>query len=286
VDEQRQPYIPENVLILDRTNEPPGTEALRSFALDELLCRRAGEGGPAVCHLWRHPRALVLGLRDSRLPNAAAAARRFAAEGFDVVVRNSGGAAVPLDDGVVNVSLILPNRQPPSAPAAGSSGFREDFERMCALIGAALAGSGGAIRQGEIAGAYCPGEFDLSIGGRKFCGIAQRRQAKARIVQAFVVAEGSGAKRAGLVREFYRLAAQDADPSRYPRVEETSTASLSELLGIGQGAAAAFAQEVKRALRSRQSESGLAAAAAALRMPSADEVRAMAEQLRTRYAIL
>ncbi|WP_238357835.1 lipoate--protein ligase family protein [Cohnella zeiphila] len=263
-------------------NEPSEVSVLDSFALDELLCRQAGEGGPAVCHLWRHPRALVLGLRDSRLPQAAEAARQFAAEGFEVVVRHSGGAAVPLDPGVVNLSLILPR---PSG-ASNSGDFHDDFERMYALIAEALSGTGHAVNKGEIGGAYCPGDYDLSIGGFKFCGIAQRRQTKALIVQAFIVAEGSGAGRAGLVREFYRLAAGDADPSRFPQVEEASTASLSELIGIGKGASAVFAQEVKRVLRAGQTEAGLAAAAASLRMPSPEDVRTMAETLRSRYAIL
>jgi octanoyl-[GcvH]:protein N-octanoyltransferase len=279
--ERNEPYIPDHALILDRMNEPPEAGVLDSFALDELLCRQAGEGGPAVCHLWRHPRALVLGLRDSRLPHAAEAARQFAAEGFDVVVRHSGGAAVPLDPGVVNLSLILPH---PSA-SAHSGGFHDDFERMYALIADALSGTGYAVDKGEIGGAYCPGDYDLSIGGYKFCGMAQRRQTKALIVQAFVVAEGSGAGRAGLVREFYRLAAGDAASSQYPQVEEASTASLSELIGIGKGAADVFAQEVKRVIRAGQTDAGLAAAAASLRMPSPEEVRAMAETLRARYAI-
>jgi octanoyl-[GcvH]:protein N-octanoyltransferase len=267
-----------DLLILDRTRDWTETDALYPFALDELLCRRTGEGGPAVCHLWRHPRAFVMGSRDSRLPGAAAAKRWLESAGYDVVVRNSGGAAVPLDLGVVNLSLVLPQDK------VGDFGFRRDFERMYELIREALAGTGRPIEKGEVQGAYCPGDFDLSVGGLKFCGIAQRRQTKACIVQAFVVAEGSGRSRARLVREFYeRAAGEETDASKYPQVTEDSMASLAECVGIGLGAAEIFAEEVKRVVRARQTEEGLAAAAAKLRLPQPEEVRELARKMRANY---
>jgi octanoyl-[GcvH]:protein N-octanoyltransferase len=92
--------------------------------------------------------------------------------------------------------------------------FNHDFERMYELISLALSFTGCRVDKGEIAGAYCPGDYDLSIDGRKFCGIAQRRQAKALIVQAFVVAEGSGSERAAMVRAFYDAAAGEGAASR------------------------------------------------------------------------
>ena len=64
------------------------------------------------------------------------------------------------------------------------------------------------IDQGEIIGSFCPGEFDLSIGGRKFCGIAQRRQQLAISVQAFLIVEGRGEEKAALARGFYETAQQ------------------------------------------------------------------------------
>jgi octanoyl-[GcvH]:protein N-octanoyltransferase len=190
------------MLILDRMNEwQPDTDPLYSFALDELLCRQAGEGGPPIVHLWRHPSAFILGQRDSRLPHVEAARQQIEALRYYTAVRNSGGAAVPLDQGVVNVSLIVP-----IGNATGMR-FNHDFERMYELIALALSFTGCRVDKGEIPGAYCPGDYDLSIDGRKFCGIAQRRQAKALIVQAFVVAEGSGSERAAMVRSFYDTAA-------------------------------------------------------------------------------
>jgi octanoyl-[GcvH]:protein N-octanoyltransferase len=177
------------------------------FACEEWLCREAGAGRtpvPAV-HLWRHERAFVLGLRDSRLPYAREAMDWLEREGYRVMVRNSGGAAVPLDLGVVNVTLM-------QAGVPGQLNMNDDFRLMAGLLADTLEPFGVAFETGEVAGSYCPGDFDLSIGGRKFCGLAQRRQLRAYAVQAFVNAEGESRERAAVVREFYRRAVGEASP--------------------------------------------------------------------------
>lgn len=179
-----------------------GADIYFPFAVEEWLCREAGAGRLAepVVHLWRHERAFVLGLRDSRLPRAAEAMEWLEREeGYRVMVRNSGGAAVPLDDGVVNVTLI--RRSEP-----GRIELAADFRIMAEWLAERLLPFGVAFETGEVGGSYCPGEFDLSVGGRKFCGLAQRRQLHAFAVQAFVNAEGDSAARAAVAREFYRRA--------------------------------------------------------------------------------
>jgi len=268
-----------DVLLLDRMNELAEPDVLYPFALDELLCKMTGQGGPSICHIWRHPRGFVMGLRDSRLPGAAEAERLLKSEGWSTAVRNSGGAAVPLDLGIINISLILPKSK------AGSIHFHGDFERMYALIRHALKETGCRVDKGEIQGAYCPGDFDLSINGYKFCGIAQRRLAHAYIVQAFVVAEGEGQERASLVRSFYDKAADGKGANNYPLVRDESTASLEQLTELGRGAGQAFADAVKRIIRSQQTEAGLREAEGRLVMPASEQILAMAEVLRSRYAI-
>lgn len=269
-----------NMLLLDRTHEIEELDSLYSFALDELLCRHTGEGGPPICHLWRHPAAFIMGLRDSRLPQAAEAERWLQGQGMSTAVRHSGGAAVPLDLGVVNVSLILPKAD------LSDRHFHDDFERMYKLIQLALQAQGERVAKGEIAGAFCPGDYDLSIDGLKFCGIAQRRQTKAFIVQAFVIAAGSGQARAQLVRDFYdRAAVSGAAPSDHPLVVADSTASLAELTGLGPDAAQAFTDAVKRVIREQQSPQAIADAASNFHLPEPAHVREMALKLRSRYAI-
>lgn len=269
----------ENILLLDRMNELDQNDPLYAFALDELLCRSTGQGGPAICHIWRHPRAFIMGLRDSRLPGAAETERSLQLEGWSTAVRNSGGAAVPLDLGVINISLIM------RKPRVDSFHFHSDFEKMYGLISHALKETGCRVDKGEIHGAYCPGEFDLSIDGYKFCGIAQRRQTHAFIVQAFIVAEGSGQERASFVRSFYDKAARGVAAGEYPFVRDESTASLQQLTGLGEGTGQIFVNAVKRLIISQQTEAGMMAAQEKLVMPSAEEIIGMAKLLRERYAV-
>ena len=269
------------ILLLDRSQDLSQLDVLYPFALDELLCRQTGRGGPAICHLWRHPRAFVMGVRDSRLPKAQESGQQLRDIGFDTAIRHSGGAAVPLDPGVVNLSLILPLGENPR-----KQDFHQDFEMMVLLIREALRSTGHTVNTGEIAGAFCPGAYDLSIGGRKFCGIAQRRQNKSFIIQAFIIANGSGAERAGLVRSFYDQAASHADSADYPQVQPESTASLEELAGLGPDAASVFTEAVKKVIRSWQSSldpAVMEAAASHLQLPAPEEVHEMARSLRQRY---
>ncbi|AWB43347.1 lipoate--protein ligase [Paenibacillus sp. CAA11] len=200
------------------------TDAVYPFAWEEWMCRQVGQGYPPLLHVWRHPRAFVAGLRDRRLPMAQQALDRLRNEGWSVAVRPSGGAAVPLTAGIVNLSMILPN-------PGRSVNIHDDFKRLSGLIGRALLPWTEEARAGEISGAFCPGDYDLSVAGQKFCGIAQRRLAKAYIVSAFVIVEGSGDDLARQVRSFYEEAAGDLDTG-YPQVELGTMGSLQELAGV------------------------------------------------------
>lgn len=218
--------LPSSFLIIDSTASIFHGDILFPFAFDEVIARQVGEGIlPPIIHIWRHEKAFVLGLRDRRLPYALEAMEQLERQGFSVTVRNSGGAAVPLDPGVINLSLILPN------PGRNME-FHQDFELMYRLIQGSLHQLGSLVQKGEIAGSYCPGDFDLSVSGQKFCGIAQRRQTKAFAVQAFLVVEGKGEHRAKLVRDFYEHASGGKEGTSFPDVALDRMASLSELMQI------------------------------------------------------
>lgn len=210
-----------------------------------------------------------MGLRDRRLPKAEEAMAWLREQGFSVGVRNSGGAAVPLDAGVINVSVVLPN-------PGGRVDFHDDFHLMADLIRESLQGWTDGVRYGEIAGSYCPGEYDASIGGRKFCGIAQRRQLKGSVVSAFILASGSGRARAELVRRFYEIASGGTEGG-YPVVREDSMGSLDELAGVP--SPEALIRELKRKLAER---GGIELPRDYPLFPSG-EIEAVMEQLRIRY---
>lgn len=49
----------------------------------------------------------MLGIQDTRLPFLEDGVKLLEDEGYRVIVRNSGGLAVVLDEGVLNISLIF-----------------------------------------------------------------------------------------------------------------------------------------------------------------------------------
>ena len=87
------------------------------------------------------------------------------------------------------------------------------------------------IEAREIVGSYCPGSYDLSISGKKFAGISQRRLKKGVAVQIYLCVNGSGSKRAELIKQFYEIAKSGEQTKFvYPEIVPDVMASLSELL--------------------------------------------------------
>lgn len=178
----------------------------------------------ATLHFWRHRQALLLGSRDASLPDSQSAIEALCENGYAVAVRAFGGLAVALDEGVLNVTLILP----------GAPALDDAFAFMAGLLHDALAPFVD-IRVGEIAGSYCPGRYDMSVAGYKIIGIAQRRIAGVIAVSAFVNVQGSSRLREEAVMTYYATACPSSlrDEGRWspPDVWLGSTASMNDLMG-------------------------------------------------------
>lgn len=262
--------IPSPFYIQDSSERTLVGNVLFPFAYDEILCRKVGEGAAPFVHIWRHEKAIVLGLRDRRLPNIGQAMEWLRLHGYQVGVRNSGGAAVSLDPGIVNVSIVMPN-------PTGRLEFKEDFELMYALIRESFAKLGLVAEKGEVQGSYCPGDYDVSVGGRKLCGISQRRQTKAYIVNAFISAEGHAIRRGELIRSFYELASGGEEHADVPRVEPGMMATLAELKG-----SAASVRNLVHSLTATLTEWG-GVVGRHPDKPTMAELEQVAQQLRQRY---
>ncbi|MDT8863102.1 lipoate--protein ligase family protein [Alkalihalobacillus sp. MEB130] len=210
--------------VLDHTTFGPSFDALQSFAYDDTLCSFIGQQqGLATTRAWVHHKTVVLGIQDSRLPHIEEGRAYLESQGYRVIVRNSGGLAVVLDDGVLNVSLILKEEK----------GFSIDagYELMYDLIKKIFASYNVNIEAYEIVGSYCPGSFDLSINGKKFAGISQRRIRGGIAVQIYLCVTGSGSHRAHLIKQFYDKAVAGKETKFvYPVVQPETMASLTELL--------------------------------------------------------
>lgn len=139
----------------------------QQVTFDELLLEKVGNGeiGPC-CYISSTPRCLVATVRESRMPNFAAAQKVLAEQGWPVVVRCTGGSCVPQGPGVINLSVIHPKVK----------GWRleDGYQLLCSLLGELLADYGLDATTGEVPGSFCDGNYNLQVGGQKLVGTAQR----------------------------------------------------------------------------------------------------------------
>jgi octanoyl-[GcvH]:protein N-octanoyltransferase len=187
--------------------------ACRGLLIDEWLATKVAAERVPHLHIWRNQRAIVLGQQDLKLSKLQETIGVYKANGWDVLVRQSGGALVVLDPGVVNVSLIMPANP-------GAIQVDDDFQRLASILTTAVRQP---ISTGEIAGSYCPGRFDLSFNGQKFCGIAQRRYAQVTIVQAFVNVCEWQPIRTIVARDFYQQASDSQEAKVSVKLESVSS---------------------------------------------------------------
>lgn len=213
--------------IIDHTSMGPHFSALQSFATDDTLCHIAGQGSsPAIARAWVHHHTIVLGIQDSRLPFLEKGIQYLNVCGYRAIIRNSGGLAVVLDTGVLNLSLVFPE-------VDKRIDINRGYDAMVELIRYMFRAYNVKIDAREIVGSYCPGSYDLSIDGKKFAGISQRRIRNGVAVQIYLCVDGSGSQRAELIKQFYSIAKEDQETKfEYPLIFPEVMASLSELLQV------------------------------------------------------
>ncbi|MEC2075969.1 biotin/lipoate A/B protein ligase family protein [Metabacillus fastidiosus] len=211
--------------IIDQSTLGPEFDARQSFAIDDTLCASTGKGlSPAVMRSWIHHNTIVLGIQDTKLPFLKEGIEYLKTEGYKVIVRNSGGLAVVLDETVLNISLIFPDVEK-------GININRGYDAMLFLIQELLADYNIKVEAYEIIGSYCPGSYDLSVDGKKFAGISQRRVRNGVAVQVYLCVAGSGAERAELIGQFYDKSLKNTETKFvFPTIIPSTMASLSELI--------------------------------------------------------
>jgi lipoate-protein ligase A len=141
--------------------EPPELEWL-----DEALA-----GTPRAV-VWHATAGLVAPHSYRRYACLEGVRADFAARGWPVRLRRSGGGVVPQGPGILNVTLAYPAA---SGPADG--GTDDVYRHLCATLTRALAALGIATRTAAVAGSFCDGRWNLAVDGpagpRKVAGTAQ-----------------------------------------------------------------------------------------------------------------
>ncbi|WP_409254398.1 biotin/lipoate A/B protein ligase family protein [Bacillus sp. SCS-153A] len=213
--------------IIDQSSLGPLFDALQSFAMDDTLCTSVGAGAsPATARAWVHHNTIVLGIQDTKLPSLEAGLKVLEDRGYRYIVRNSGGLAVVLDEGVLNLSLIFPDSEK-------GIDINRGYDAMLQLIKEMFKDFPVNIEAREITNSYCPGSYDLSINGKKFAGISQRRIRNGVAVQIYLCVIGSGSERAKIIRDLYHAGKREESRKFiFPEIQPDCMASLSELLGV------------------------------------------------------
>ncbi|MEK4128525.1 biotin/lipoate A/B protein ligase family protein [Solibacillus sp. FSL W8-0474] len=211
--------------LIDQSISANKRSPLESFAMDDTLCHLVGQHmSDATIRTWVHYDSVVLGIQDHRLPYIEEGMQTLNFHGHEPIVRNSGGLAVVLDGGVLNISIVIGEDKPLSINNA--------FEMMVDLIRQLFPEIATKIEAYEIVGSYCPGSYDLSIDGKKFAGISQRRMKNGIAVQIYLCVEGSGSERAELIKQFYEAGLKGEETKfQYPDIKPDVMASLQQLTG-------------------------------------------------------
>jgi lipoate-protein ligase A len=209
----------------------------------------------ATARLWENRRCLVVARSDRRLPRFAEASAALARSGWPVVVRESGGTAVPHGPGILSLSLAF--RPPAGAPCS----LESTYDALCAPIEDALARLGLSAARGEVRGAFCDGRYDLAVFGRKLAGTAQRWRAGpggpapergAVLAHAVLLVDVDRVEACAAVERFYAAAGSGrrADPAAAITLREALASARSPLAGAPAAELhAAFREALLAALR-------------------------------------
>lgn len=197
------------------------------FADTDGLILEASQSGRQYIHFWQTPPTLILGMMDTRLPYFDQARDFVHREtNLQMVVRNSGGLGVISDPDVLNVTLFFPQKEERIT-------INDGYERMLWLIRQMIQilAPKSEVEVGEVADSYCPGDYDLSLKGKKFAGISQRRLEHGLAVMIYLSVTGNQAKRAHVMKDFYTVGIQEAETKwSYPCVRPDAMTTLADAL--------------------------------------------------------
>ena len=220
---------PESPLAFTLLAEPEGATDPR---FDEALLGMAAAQGPVAC-IWQTAQGLVVPRTYRRFNTFEATCERFAAQGWPVTVRQTGGGIVPQGPGIVNLSLAYVVQGPPLRHS--EPGYR----LICRVLAEALSSLGVASFPAAVEGSFCDGRYNLAVscGGEavKIAGTAQmwrrlpdRPEHHAGLVHALVLVDVDGDAMTRLANEF------EAALGSTRRYRSDRVVSVARLLGAAQ----------------------------------------------------
>ena len=133
----------------------------------ELQWLAAALDGEARAVIWAGVPAFVAPISYRRHASLDEVGRTFAARGWPLRLRRSGGGLVPQGPGVLNLTLAY--------PCDGAPGLMADavYRHLCELLARALSTLGIEASPRTVEGSFCDGRYNLAVGDRKIAGTAQ-----------------------------------------------------------------------------------------------------------------
>jgi lipoate-protein ligase A len=187
-------------VICDPQVHPVQAEFAREQAFADAL---TGDTATSILSVWRCPRALLVTPPETRLPSFEQARDLMRTDGWPVVLRKSGGGACPVGPGTVQIALV--------ETAGACPSLNAKYEVLGRLVHAALSAFQIDSCSRPVAGAYCPGRYDIAVAGRKIAGMSQRWFRNRRDVHCVITSASLNVEEppdilAGVVNDFYSRA--------------------------------------------------------------------------------
>ena len=123
---------------------------------DEALLEMAARHGP-VASIWQTKRSLVVPRSYRRFETFPSACEHFAAQGWPVTVRQTGGGIVPQGPGVINLSLAYRVQGPPMRHSEAG------YLLICRLLADTLLTLGVDAFPAAVEGSFCDGRYNLAV---------------------------------------------------------------------------------------------------------------------------
>jgi lipoate-protein ligase A len=147
------------------------------------LARLTERTGEPTLRVWRPPRQIAFGRRDSTADGYERAREIAADHGYVPIERSVGGRAVAYTGTTVAFAIDVPI-------GSGRGGIERRYREVTADLRRALAAVGAAISPGEPDRSFCPGDHSLQ-GNGKIAGIAQRVRRESALVGGCVLTSKS-----------------------------------------------------------------------------------------------
>lgn len=123
---------------------------------DELLFDQVLQNGPQAW-IWQAEKGLVVPRSYARTPSFDKCQSHFAAQGWPISIRQSGGGIVPQGPGIWNVSLAWRQYGKPLDLA------EDAYMQLCVPMQQALHTCGLSTDMQAVQGSFCDGRFNLAV---------------------------------------------------------------------------------------------------------------------------